>query len=248
MSLEGSLYATAMVKAMLNAPSTMVANGQACVFSAVDFGGLQPKGRNRSNAVEANNIIAAAYRFFESYCSQIAIADGAKLFADLEIRCVMHVRHKRVETRAMFKSLLHIAKQFHSDMKLLDSHVPMWPLLAGLKDEAPSTEATPAKACVKRQGLREVLPSGEVADSVLEAHGFIVGAVVAKRDGETPYDKYEIKAVHPSHALLWPNGAWSGDEGEELEVTRLLLLREWVTQKVVVTEAPRFVTNEQLVF
>ena len=121
----GSPYATAMVKAMLNAPSTMVANGQACVFSAGDFGSLQPKGKNRSNAAEANNIITAAYRFFEAYGSRIASADRTKLLADLEIRCVMHVHHKRIETRAMFKSLLHIAKQFHSDMKLLDSHVPM---------------------------------------------------------------------------------------------------------------------------
>ena len=63
--------------------------------------------------------------------------------------------------------------------------------------------------------------------------------MVAKRDGETAYDKYEIRSVDPSHALLWPNGAQSDDEGEELEVARLLLLREWVTQKVVVTEATR---------
>ena len=244
--LEGSRYATAMVKAMLNAPSTMVANGQACVFGTNDFASVQPKGRNRSNAIEANNIITAASRFFEAYGSRVASADRRKLLVDLEIRCVMHVHHKRTDTRAMFNSLLHIAKQFHSDMKMLDSHVPKWPLLADLNDEAPSTGATPAKACVtpakacvKRQGLREVLPSGEVADSVLESHGFVVGAVVAKRDGETAYDKYEIKSLQPSHALLWPNGAQSDDEGEELEVARLLLLREWVTQKVVVTEATR---------
>ena len=75
---------------------------------------------------------------------------------------------------------------------------------------------------------------GEVADSVLEAHGFIVGAVVAKRDGETAYDKYEIKSVYPSHALLWPKGAQSDDEGEELEISRVLLLREEVTKQISV--------------
>ena len=57
--LLGALrYVPALVKALLNAPQSMVNDGVAHVFSPQDFYSLSPSGKSRHHAVDAHSMMA----------------------------------------------------------------------------------------------------------------------------------------------------------------------------------------------
>ena len=109
-------------------------DGIATTFGHSDFASLQPNGRNRANAMEANAIMQSFTALTKAY-SRCAEHEFIKFTSDLEVRAVMHVHQKKAESRANFASLLHVAAHVYDALKAADDKLPSWPLLAPLGAE-----------------------------------------------------------------------------------------------------------------
>ena len=224
-------YVLAMVKAILNAPATMVVNGVANVFTMSDINSLQGNGRNRKFAREANTIMQAASNFVAAY-SRLPHADNMKITSDLEVRCVMHVHLKKVDTRASYASLLHIAKQMHDDLRAKDPRTPAWNLLAPLSGNSDDVSAS--------SGLREVSLSGEIVDSQLADRGFAVGIVITSSETDDAIITNIDRMVGLRAAI-----AEEGDAGQSWEISRADLISTWNVKIVAETEVKQHIVIYQ---
>ena len=176
-------YVPTLVKAMLNAPRSMVNDGVAHVFSPQDLHSLSSNGKNRHHVVDAHSMMNSASTFARAY-SQLSEPEIVKLTSELEIRAVMHVHGKKTDTRASYPSLLHIARHFYDDLKPNDPRVPAWPLLAALDCDV--------RKCPSSSGaMREVSLSGDISESALSDRGFKVGEAIVSKTRE----EYIIVAV-----------------------------------------------------
>ena len=180
--VDGSKYVPAMVKAMLNAP-TADSTGHAVLFSSSDVSSLLIGGKSRPYAKEANGMMQAATNFLTAY-SRLTPSFQAKLLSDMEVRCVMHVHQKRCDTRASYKSLQHIAKAMYDDAKSVDDKLPKWSKLDSI--------AEVEKKATIAGSLREIRKDGLVADSEMTARGFVVGAMIVKKDSDDDKTTYTI--------------------------------------------------------
>ena len=88
------------------------------IWSNSDISSIQPTGKNRPFAKEANALMASASSFLAAYGSFDANAKG-RLLSELEVRCAMRVHQKKCEARTSFLSLEHIAKAMRVFMCLL---------------------------------------------------------------------------------------------------------------------------------
>lgn len=170
--IEGSRYIPAMVKAMLNAPTTD-STGHAVLFTNSDYSSLQPNAKARPFAREANEIMEAGRQFLLAY-GRLSPTSQAKLLSDLEVRCVMHVHQKKCETRTSYHSLEQIAQAMYDEAKVLDPKLPTWTKLKTVVTEKLGSRST---------GLREIRRDGRVPDSEMISRGFVEGAKVVKKDG-----------------------------------------------------------------
>ena len=218
--IDAPRYVPTLVKALLNAPQSMVNDGVAHVFSPQDFHSLSPSGKNRHHAVDAHSMMNSASTFARAY-SRLSEPEIVKLTSELEIRAVMHVHGKKTDTRASYPSLLHIAKHFYDDLKSKDPRVPAWPLLAALDCDA-------RKGPSSSGAVREVSLSGDISESALSDRGFKVGEAVVSKSGE----EYIIVAVGDVVKL-------KDVRENDAEVSRLELVSKWSIKARVEEEASR---------
>ena len=224
--LDAPRYVPAMVKALLSAPPNMVNNeGNATIFTSADYASLAEGGKNIPFAREAHKIMVAASSFLDAYTS-LDVANRTKLISELEVRCVFHVHQKKTETRASFKSLLHIAASFKSQLH----NVPKWQLVEGLEDA--SSKVGPSS----QQGLREVDLSGEIGDDVLLGAGLVVGQAVENKKTKESYNVVGLQRDEVTLAMSGQSAAAS-EQARQLKVTRAELLSEWRRVAAVEEEA-----------
>jgi len=227
--LDAPRYVPAMVKAMLSAPPNMVnTEGNATVFTSADYASLAEGGRNIPFAREAHKVMEAAHHFVEAYAS-LAHAERTKLLSDLEVRCIFHVHQKRTDSRASFKSLLHIAGHLYEELKRKGHKVPKWQLLEGLEGPSPSVGPPSNK------GLREFDLSGEISDGVLLDAGMVVGQVVEHKKTKATYAISELE--DNQQVTLVMQSAAASDAQQQLKVNRAELLSEWRRVDAVEEEA-----------
>jgi hypothetical protein len=171
----GELYVTAMVKALLNAPGNMVSSdGVASVFGVSDIASLQPKGRNRQNAIEAIKLMQAFSTFLAAY-SKCSATELTKLTSDFEVKLVMHVHSKKSDSRLAYTSLEAVALHMYDEAKKVDEHLPDWSVIQALAD---------VRAKKPRVGLRETSAAG-VTVSQLKELGFDVGTHIVRIQGDS---------------------------------------------------------------
>lgn len=160
-----------MLKAMLNSP-TADSSGTATLFNASELAALRRDKSLIAQAVEANDIMVAAETFLTAY-ARIDCMTKAKLLSSLQVRAVMRLFNKKVETRASFSSLLHVADAFYTEAKKVDPLLPVWDKIASLQGTAASSSSTqPVMG-----GLREINMHC-ISDETLVAKGFAVGALI----------------------------------------------------------------------
>ena len=148
---------------------------------------------------------------------------------DMEIRLVMHVHQKKVQTRNNFPSLLHIAAQAYKELAMLDAMLPTWDLVKNMSDEAQPGPKTLGG------GLRQVSSRGEIHDQDLDARGFVAGVtIVCKRDKE---QIYELGDVAPQQGIKLTRVSGPGDK--EVLVSRQDLLANWDVKAEIVEEVHR---------
>ena len=211
--IEMPRYIPAIVKAMLNAPSDMVENGYAAVFSLADFMSMKPGGRHRANVAEANKIMDAAATFIKAYASPSLPAVQVRiLLAKMEINCVMHVHGKTTPTRSSYDNLLQIAHEFYKSCKELDPNLPVWKDVVGVKEkESKTTEEA------KGQTFRETRDDNAVPDEELARLGLVTGCVIAKKP-----DKSDGKPKHKMKYKLYRIGAVGTPEDDNIELTEIM--------------------------
>jgi hypothetical protein len=236
---EAPRYVQALVKAMLNSPGSMVSpDGIATTFGNSDFASLQPNGRNRANAMEANAIMQSFSAFTKAY-SRCAEHDLIKCTSDLEVRAVMHVHQKKAESRANFASLLHVAAHVYDAVKAADDKLPSWPLLAPLGAERATKKP-------KLTGVIREISEDEISVSVLAEKGFAVGVQVVKI-GVLPVVAYTISSMDDKVTLTIVVA--EGDEDDEdcgdddpKVVTKQELYAQWALWKAAVDEVAHLCT------
>ena len=211
-------YVLAMTKALLNAPSSKVTNGFADLFGQSDLSSLGPNGKNRKLAAQASELMVAASSFLEAYC-QLDMTSVTKIVSDLEVRAVMHVHQIKVDTRAKYKSLLHIGLALWQEAKAADINLPAWPKIRSLQD-APTDAPTSAASS---RGIRELCEDGKLPNAELISHGFVIGALV--REGDATYTLASMD--DDKTVLLKPTAADTSD----MNVSRVDLLKTWKVHK-----------------
>ena len=214
---EAPRYVPAMVKALLNAPSSKVtANGTADLFSAADIQSVSPAGKNRKPAIQAGDLMSSASTFLAAYC-QLDETVIAKYQADMEVRCVMHVHQIKVSTRTSFPSLLHIAEAMWNEVKKADVLLPEWPKIKALPN---ASGKLPSKAPHKIIEHRE---DGKVPNGELLALGLAVGADVVPKEGG---DTYKIMSMDNELTVSLKLSDPQSKKGE-LAIARIALMRDW---------------------
>ena len=180
-------YVPAMVKASLNSPLSDP-DGMSTLFSSGDVVSIGPMGKRREHAVEANKLMQKCHEFISAYSnpSKKGVA-MSKVLHDLEIRLVMHVHAKKVETRKQYRSQKEIALAMWEKAKTIDPDIPQWPLLADVVAPADEKKTSPVEETPR---LREVRKDGKVPDGELLDLGFKVGCRICDAAG----DEYTLVA------------------------------------------------------
>ena len=230
-----------MVKAMLNAPGSMVSNGFADVFSPSDLSTIMPKGKNLENAIQATKLAIAGREFLDAY-SKLPATSINKLASEMEVNFAMHVHGKAVASRKSFDSLLHIAASFYENAVALDKSLPDWPLLRAYN------KTKTLNAVSDDGGLRELRVDGSIPNTELFRFGFNVLAKIVRNKGKADSsnkDVYKIASLADSKTVSLQKivdedkgkGKARGTVDDNLlVVSRVELLTDWSVQKEVIIE------------
>lgn len=221
LELSEGRYILALVKAMLNSPTSDTA-GYSDLFSHQDFLSLNPGCKNHAAALDAAALMCQAEQFVKAYSR----LDFNKFISKLEVRCVMYVHSKKAHGRTNYESLDAIAMAFFGEIKKADPKLPAW---SRIKDQVNTDNA---KGHGKPIKAREVHLDGSVPDSELEARQFVVGAFVqCKKTGQ----RCKIVAVKPNFQevrLAEIDDAGTVTDDQPSEVSRKLFLVDWVHYKL----------------
>jgi hypothetical protein len=214
-------YVPAMAKALLNAPPGKVVKGYADLFSTNDITSLGPLGKNRKAAAQAGDLMTASSNFLAAY-SRLPEEVQNKLVSDLEVRAVMHVHQIKVDTRASYKSLLHIGEVLYREAKELDPNLPIWLKIGAIQAERPSSS----------RGIRELREDGKVPNSELNDRGIVLHALVHAVGAEATY---KVKSLDDEKNVLLESSTQDEDQ-VEIKVSRVEMLKNWVVRKIEVDE------------
>ena len=228
----GPSWIPMMVKAMLNAPGTMVSNGFADVFSPSDISSIGANGKNHINAISGAKQALAAKEFLQAY-SQLDATTIDKLTSDLEVRTVTHVHGKTTQSRKTFTSLLHIAATFYTEASQLDKALPKWPMLAQYAETSHLTSAA------SDSGIRELRTDGTIPNAELFRLGFtFLAKLLTKKDkGELAPDMYKISSMSDPKDVHLEKIATEDLEKTSLIISRVSLVTEWCVHTASVQEA-----------
>ena len=242
--VDAPKYVPAMFKAMLNAPSEMVNNGFAEVWTGGDLMSISISGKNREHAVEASRLMEAGATFLKAYNQKMTDVQVRMELAKFEINCVMHVHGKKSPTRKEHMTLMHVAKEFYQSCKAIDPNLPVWKELADLKKQDVSVG--------KKDGVREIRDDGEIPNSELIRMGFVEGALLAKSEqkSEQKNEKDNLtKTVFRMSAVVGETGVVEITEVESdgkeavdmlIRLSRRELIMDYVLQKTIPEEARVF--------
>ena len=231
---EAPKWVPMMVKAMLNAPPSMVSNGCADVFGTTDISSLGTKGKNQQLAIEGAQLAADAHEFIKAYGgNKIDHTTITKLRGELEVRTVMHVHGKNVPHRKTYQSILHIASDFYEDVKAINPTLPQWPRLA--------TFEAAKKIILEDGGLRELRVDGSIPNNELFRLGLNYTArLMTKKykvemadDSALPLLTYKLASLGDRFSVQLD----SEQEGPSIVVPRVKLVTEWCTYVEKETEA-----------
>jgi hypothetical protein len=88
----------------------------------------------------------------------------------------MHSFEKKVESRASYKSFIHVLESVYEMAKTMDTRIPIWPKLAAIREQS---SAKPGK----RGGLKTVSSDGTIEDAELKIQGYDVGTIIKSSTG-----------------------------------------------------------------
>ena len=89
--LEGPVFITAMMKAMMSAPPKYAeTSGDANLFSSADFTSVGPSGKLRHAALRAAKLMATAREYVKAYANS-SETTTTKIISQLDVRLVMHM-------------------------------------------------------------------------------------------------------------------------------------------------------------
>ena len=124
---------------------------------------------------QAHQVIVDLREFLTAY-TRLNDQQYKKLASTIEVRAIMHAFEKKVESRASYKSFMHVLDSVYEMAKTMDAKIPIWPKLAAIREQS---SAKPGK----RGGLKTVNTDGTIGDDELKAQGYDVGTIIKSSSG-----------------------------------------------------------------
>ena len=117
---------------MLNSP--LADDSNSCnLFGPSELGRLQRRDPKLMALLhQAHQSIVDLREFLTAY-TRLNQQQLKKLISQMEVRAIMHAFDKKVESRASYKSFMHVLESVYEMAKTMDPKIPVWPRLAAIR-------------------------------------------------------------------------------------------------------------------
>ena len=224
--VDAGKYVPAMVKAMLTSP-TADATGHSNLFSTGDYQSLSKDGRNVKFATEGNEWMIATEKFLKAY-SRLDPPTIRQIASELEVRIIMHIHQKKIESRRSFASLADIGKAAWDTAKHADKFLPVWPKISRLIKHSPAGQGASVAGA-----LVETRDDGSVPHEEMLRRGFTVGKKVVNKESKV---KCIIEAIGKDDDEVILKTTVDHLPETSITVTRRELVKEWDFVEIIATE------------